>query len=64
MPKIQRFAHSIQRITYVNFFRPEPRDLRPEEITAPATRLDTPNYAAWSATSYSGFVPFSSPTSR
>ena len=63
MPRIQRFAHAVQRFAYVQFFKPEPRDLRPDELW---TRGDEegPRYAAWKATSYSGFVPFQSPPAR
>ncbi|HTU64759.1 MAG TPA: hypothetical protein VMF52_02310 [Steroidobacteraceae bacterium] len=65
MPRIQRFAHSIQRLTYVNFFKPEPREVRPDDVySSTPTDSVSPSYAAWNATSFSGFVPFSSPPGR
>ena len=63
MPRIQRFAHAVQRRTYVNFFRPEREALRPDDVlTSPG---EAPaRHAAWSATSYSGFVPYRDPPVR
>ena len=63
MPRIQRFAHSVQRLTYVAFFKPEARDVRPDDLYTRNSEEDT-RYAAWKATSYSGFVPFQSPPTR
>ena len=63
MPRIQRFAHSVQRLAYVAFFKPEAREHRPDDLHV---RGDDEGirYAAWKATSYSGFVPFQSPPTR
>ena len=63
MPRIQRFAHTIQRLTYVNFFKPEQREERPEDVLV-REREAPSSFAAWSATSYSGFVPYSNPLIR
>jgi len=63
MPRIQRFAHSIQRITYVNFFKPEPQDQRPDDVLT-CDAEPAASFAAWSATSFSGFVPYRNPPTR
>jgi len=63
VPRIQRFAHAVQRLAYVQFFKPERRELRPDDLEVRGDE-DGPRYAAWKATSYSGFVPFQSPPSR
>lgn len=65
MPRIQRFAHAVQRFTYVQFFKPEQRDFRPDDLVVRGEgEEENTRYAAWKATSYSGFVPFQSPPSR
>lgn len=63
MPRIQRFAHSVQRLAYVQFFKPERRDLRPDDVLV---RESEPSMscAAWKATSYSEFVPYRDPAVR
>ena len=64
MPRIQRFAHTVQRLAYVNFFKPEQRDeRRPDDVLARESQPAS-TFAAWSATSYSGFVPYRNPSAR
>lgn len=57
MPRNQRFADYIQRLAYEALFQPEERDEWPEELLPRAPEV-SPNYAAWSATSFSSYVPF------
>lgn len=66
MPRIQRFAHSIQRLAYVSFFKPEQRDdRRPDDVLGPES-LREPSWTsdAWRATSFSEFVPYRNPSTR
>lgn len=63
MPRIQRFAHTVQRLAYVKLFKPEQRDVRPDDVLVPE-REPPENFAAWSATSFSGFVPYRNPPAR
>jgi hypothetical protein len=61
VPRIQRFAHTVQRLAYVNFFKPERRDeRRPSDVLARDSQPASTS-AAWSATSYSEFVPYRNP---
>ena len=63
MPRIQRFAHSVQRLAYVKMFKPDQRDVRPDDLLVPEP--ETPaTFAAWSATSFSEFVPYRNPATR
>jgi len=57
MSRTHRIAHYVQRITYVNFFRPEARDNRPADAR-PQTHGSNPHYAGWEATSFSEYAPF------
>jgi hypothetical protein len=63
VPRIQRFAHTVQRLAYVNFFKPEQRDVRPDDVLVPESEPASTS-AAWSATSFSGFVPYKNPSVR
>jgi hypothetical protein len=63
VPRIHRFAQTVQRLAYVNFFRPEPRDTWPHELQVHAESAAASS-AAWSATAYSGFVPYRNPPTR
>jgi len=63
VPRIQRFAHTVQRIAYVNFFRPEQREVRPDDVLVRESEPPAP-FAAWSATSFSEFVPYRNPSVR
>jgi hypothetical protein len=63
VPRIQRFAHTVQRLAYVNFFKPEQRESRPDDVLVPESE-PAPAFGAWSATSFSGFVPYRNPTVR
>jgi hypothetical protein len=63
VPRIQRFAHTVQRLAYVNFFKPEQREARPDDVLVRESEPPTA-FAAWSATSYSGFVPYRNPPAR
>ena len=62
MPRTQRVALFIQRLAYENLFQPDERD-EPRADEAASTRApeSTPNYQAWNATSFSGYVPFRGP---
>jgi hypothetical protein len=60
MPRTQRVAQYIQRLAYESLFQPEEREERPEDVLTSAP--ETPNYASWSATSFSEYVPFRNPT--
>jgi hypothetical protein len=63
VPRIQRFAHTVQRLAYVKMFKPDHRDVRPEDVLVPEN--ETPStFAAWSATSFSEFVPYRNPPTR
>ena len=63
MPRIQRFAHTVQRLAYVKIFKPDQRDVRPDDVLVP--EAETPSsFAAWSATSFSGYVPYRNPSAR
>jgi hypothetical protein len=57
----QRFAQYIQRLAYENLIHSEERDERPDDVP-PKTNEQARSYAAWSATSFSGYVPFREPT--
>jgi hypothetical protein len=63
VPRIQRFTHSIQRIANVNFFKPEPQDHRPNDVLTHDVE-PVASFAAWSATSFSSFVPYRNPPTR
>ena len=63
MPRIQRFAHTVQRIAYVRMFKPEQREVRPDDVLVPEPEVPS-SFAAWSATSFSGFVPYRNPPIR
>jgi hypothetical protein len=56
----QKIAQYIQRLGLEDLIRQEEREERPED--APRAPDPTPNYASWSATSFSAYVPFRSPT--
>lgn len=60
MSRPQRIAQYIQRLAYESLIRHEEKDERPDD--APRAPDPTPNYASWSATSFSAYVPFRSPT--
>jgi hypothetical protein len=62
MPRTQRVAQFIQRLAYENIFQPDERD-EPRADRESSARLPetTPTYAAWSATSFSAYVPFRGP---
>jgi hypothetical protein len=63
VPRIQRFAHTVQRLAYVKLFKPEQRDVRPDDVLVPEAEKSS-RYAAWSATSFSEFVPYRDPAAR
>jgi hypothetical protein len=60
MPRTQRVAEYIQRLAYESLFQNESRDERPEDVLRASE--STSNYASWSATSFSVYVPFRGPT--
>jgi len=60
MPRSQKVALYVQRLAYQSLFQLEERDERPED--APPRLEPTPSYATWSATSFSAYVPFRTPT--
>jgi hypothetical protein len=56
-------THTVQRLAYLKMFRPEQRDVRPHDVLVPES--ETPaTFAAWSATSFSSFVPYRNPPTR
>ncbi len=61
MPARERFAQYIQRLAYENLVHLEERDERPDDVPPQAVDQGR-SYAAWSATSFSGFVPFRAPS--
>ena len=61
MPRTQRVAQYIQQLAYQTLVQHEERDERPEDAL-PRASESTPDYASWSATSFSVYVPFRSPT--
>jgi hypothetical protein len=63
VPRIQRLTHTIQRIAYVNFFKPEPQDHRPHDVLTHDVE-PVASSAAWRATSFSAFVPYGNPPTR
>jgi hypothetical protein len=63
VPRIQRFAQTVQRLAYLNFFKPEQREARPEDVLVPESE-PAPTFAAWSATSFYEFVPYRNPQPR
>ncbi len=63
MPSAQRVKQYIQRLAYETFCPEEARDDRPGDVLK-RVPAPTPIYAAWSATSYAGYVPFRSPASH
>lgn len=60
MPRAQRVAAYIRRLAYESLLQPEEREERPEDLLR--VRESSPNYPSWSATSFSVYVPFRSPT--
>jgi len=62
MPGTKRVAQFIQRLAYENFIQHDEQDARPDDKEA-LGRLpeSTPSYPAWSATSFSSYVPFRGP---
>jgi len=63
VPRIQRFAHTVQRLAYLKLFKPEQREVRPDDVLVPESEPAS-THAAWSATSFSGFVPYRDPQPR
>jgi hypothetical protein len=57
MPRTQRFGQYIQQVAYTQLFQTEERDERPDDVLARESD-DVRQISAWSATSYSGYVPF------
>jgi hypothetical protein len=60
MRKSHKIAEYIQRLAYETLCTREERDERPEDVR-PDWPPQTPTYAAWSATSFAGYVPFRGP---
>ena len=62
MPRTQRVAQFIQRLAYENLYQPDERDeRRADQAVLARVPEETPTYQAWSATSFSGYVPFRGP---
>jgi len=59
MSRPQRIAQYIQRLAYESLVAHGLRDERPDD--APRQPEPIPDYGAWNATSYSGYVPFRAP---
>ena len=63
MPRSQRVAQYIQRLAYENLLQPHERDEKPHDDDALLREpAPTPQYSAWSATSFYTYVPFRGPT--
>ena len=62
MSPTKRVAQYIQQLAYEALFQPDERDEWPEDVVQ---RPPHPigSYAAWSATSFSSYVPFRVPMS-
>lgn len=60
MPRTHRVAQFIQRLAYENLVQADDRDERPDDAS-PHPVEHTPTYPAWSATSFSEYVPFRGP---
>ena len=60
MSRPQRIAQYIRNLAYESLIDHERQDDRPDDAPARAPE-PTPNYAAWSATSYPIYVPFRAP---
>ena len=62
MPRTQRVAQFIQRLAYENLIQHNDQDVRPDDEYGLSRALEsTPTYPAWSATSFSSYVPFRGP---
>jgi hypothetical protein len=57
MPRTQRFTQYIRQLAYTEHFQTDDRDQRPDDVLARETD-EGRQISAWSATSYSGYVPF------
>jgi hypothetical protein len=57
MPRTQRFTQYIRQLAYTEHFQTNERDERPDDVLAREDSESRP-VSAWSATSYSGYVPF------
>jgi hypothetical protein len=60
MRKGEGFAEKIQRLAYETLLAREEREERPADVR-PDWPPATPSYAAWSPTSFAGYVPFRGP---
>lgn len=57
MPRTQRFTQYISQLAYTEHFQNRERDERPDDVLARESD-EGRQISAWSATSYSGYVPF------
>ena len=57
MPSTQRFTQYIRQLAYTEHFQADDRDERPDDVLA-REETESRQVGAWSATSYSGYVPF------
>jgi hypothetical protein len=57
MPRSQRFAQYIRQLAYTEHFHADDRDERPDDVLA-REETQSREVGAWSATAYSGYVPF------
>ena len=53
----QRFTQYIRQLTYTDLFQAEERDERPDDVL-PREIDEGRQNGAWSAMSYSGYVPY------
>jgi hypothetical protein len=60
MTRPGRVAQYIQQLAYETLSSQDERDERPQDV--PPASDSSPNYPSWNATSFSVYVPFSSPT--
>jgi hypothetical protein len=57
MPRTQSFSQYIRQLAYSEHFQPDERDERPDDVLT-CDAAENRQVGAWSATSYSGYVPF------
>jgi hypothetical protein len=57
MSRKERVGQYIQRLAFETLRSREEHEERPKDVL-PGIPQPTPSYAAWSATSFAGYVPF------
>ena len=60
MHRPERFARNVQLDAFEKLFQAEANEQRPDDAPVRAGESEA-HYAAWNATSFSGYVPFRGP---